>query len=80
MTIMIVNLWRLVNTNNIQSLIYRFIFEAMNNAVNYSCASHISFKVKKHAEGTALIYIDDGVGMYEEDGTLFLRSTSKPKD
>ena len=47
----------------------------MNNAVKYSGASHISFKVEKHAEGTALIYIDDGVGFtYEEDGTLFLRS------
>ena len=63
--------------NNIQSLIYRFIFEVMNNAVKYSGASHISFKVEKHAEGTALIYIDDGVGFtYEEDGTLFLRSKS----
>lgn len=49
--------------NTVAVQIYRIAQEAMNNAIKYSKASHISLQLKTHVDKMMLVIQDDGVGI-----------------
>lgn len=52
-----------VPDNTVAVQIYRIAQEAMNNAIKYSKASHITLQLKTHVDKMMLVIQDDGVGI-----------------